>query len=128
MGTRKKVLLVDDDGRMLEELAKRVKQKFRCTVDTTCEGREALRLARAHPYNLVITDGELEGMSGPELIKAIREDKDVRVRSTPIVLFSGSSSMQGRARDAGATDCFLKFFSKDDLGTNIMFDRVAKYL
>lgn len=74
-------------------------------VDCCEEGGAALRLIESgRHYDLIITDNDLPGASGLDLIRHMRTLD--RRRGTPIIMLS-ASPYEAEARHAGA-DVFLK--------------------
>jgi PAS domain S-box-containing protein len=79
------ILLVDDEPILLRA-AKGFLEKyagFRCDMCTS--GPEALDRIRAASYDAVISDFEMPGMNGIDLLKAIREE----LPDLPFILFTG---------------------------------------
>src|SRR5437660_963093 len=66
------------------------------------DGREALAKALSRPYDIVVTETRLPGISGYELCELLRQD--AVTRSTPIVVITGEAypANLDRARQAGA--------------------------
>ena len=83
-GSRGKVLVVDDERDLLEVLETMLAEAG-WQVDTAANGREALVLVDASPYEVVLSDIDMPGMSGLELLREIRgRDLDV-----PVLLITG---------------------------------------
>ena len=80
-----RILVVDDNAGVLR-LLKEVLTRGH-TVFTAPGGEEALEIFRNEPVDLVITDIEMPGMTGEELLGAIREERPL----FPVVAMSGSS-------------------------------------
>ena len=73
MNVRKRILIVDDDERVLwvlHDALVRVEDGYE--VVTARSGREALHEFGKQPFDLVITDLRMPGMDGVELTRAIR--------------------------------------------------------
>jgi CheY-like chemotaxis protein len=83
------VLLVDDERRLLNELAT-VLRRAGFVVVTAREGREAIELMASSSFDVVVSDIGLPGMDGLSLLRAIRA-KDLDV---PVVFLTGSPSLQ----------------------------------
>ena len=81
------VLIADDELPTLEILTV-VAEDLGYQVLEAHDGQEALALARAHQPGLVLTDHMMPGMSGVELMRALRADR--RLASTPIILMSAA--------------------------------------
>jgi two-component system NtrC family sensor kinase len=66
------VLIVDDEEHVREAL-ERVLEKQGYAVFTAADGEEALRILQARAIQLLITDHDMPGMKGVELLKQVRE-------------------------------------------------------
>ncbi len=74
---------------------------------------EALELCRAADFDVVLTDLELPGISGVELIRRLARRSD-----PPVVLAMTAHAnprVLARALQAGASQCFLKPFEVESL-------------
>ena len=65
------LLLVDDHRIFLEGLKNLIQDPF-VVKDTATSGKEALELIKTSEFDLLITDYEMPGISGLELVKAVR--------------------------------------------------------
>ncbi len=75
------VLVVDDDALVLMSTAAMLEDRnHKATM--AYSGGEALKMLRAHPYDLVITDQGMPGMSGTEFIERLR----VEFPAMPVLL------------------------------------------
>lgn len=70
----RRLLIVDDEPAVLD-LLKRYLERFGYAVEITLSGEAALQLFEAAPerYDLVITDLNLPGIGGEELLKRMRQ-------------------------------------------------------
>jgi two-component system nitrate/nitrite response regulator NarL len=66
-----KVLLVDDHRILLEGMKNLIKDPFVVT-DVASSGTEALNLIKSNDFDLLITDYEMPGITGAELVKAAK--------------------------------------------------------
>jgi len=88
------IIIVDDDedDRQLTLTAlKQLKVKNKCITFT--DGHEALeylKTVRDNPF-LIICDLKMHRMDGLMLLKEINKDKQLKERSIPFVIFSGSA-------------------------------------
>lgn len=106
-----KLLIADDDPQMIRALRITLTAKG-YEVVTAPDGREALDAAiREHP-DVVVLDLGMPGLTGVEVIQAIRGWSDL-----PILVVSGRSESWDKveALDAGADDYVTKPFSADEL-------------
>jgi EAL domain-containing protein (putative c-di-GMP-specific phosphodiesterase class I) len=82
--SRGAVLVVDDERVLLDVLESQLTEAG-WQVDTASHGREALRLVDGKRYEVVLTDIDMPGMTGVELLREIRaRDLDV-----PVLLITG---------------------------------------
>jgi len=106
-----KVLIADDDAQMLR--AVRITLAARgYDVVTASDGKEALDAAISSHPDLVVLDLGMPGLTGIEVIEALRGWTQV-----PILVVSGRSESWDKveALDAGADDYVTKPFSADEL-------------
>ncbi len=66
-----KVLVVDDDDLMAEVLAIELEQ-FGCSVETAADGQSGLARLAETPFDMVVTDWQMPGMDGMELVRQAR--------------------------------------------------------
>ena len=108
---RLRVLAVDDEPQILKALATNLSVRG-YDVDVAADGEAAVRLAADHRPDLVILDLGLPGMSGIEVIDALRS-----WTTTPIIVLSARDTDPDKisALDAGADDYVTKPFSIGEL-------------
>ena len=96
------VLIVDDSAPLLLLLRLQLRQIGCLNVEEVASGLEALQRLRSGDFKLVISDLHMPGMSGLELLCAIRADE--RLRSIPFILVTSEieESYRRRAEDANA--------------------------
>lgn len=93
MGQKKQVLVVDDHFEMLEFLRSMLKIAHpEYDVLAVPSAEEGFLELRRTPFDLVITDVRLPGISGFELVKRIRQLRP----ETPIIMITAYSSGQGK--------------------------------
>ena len=105
-----KILVADDEESMRWVLSKALKKKG-FAVDLAADGDEALKLIRAHSYDLAILDIKMPGLSGLELLDRIREIKSDLL----VVIMTAEASMKNavEAMKRGAYDYITKPFDLD---------------
>ncbi|CAA7622697.1 Response regulator consisting of a CheY-like receiver domain and a winged-helix DNA-binding domain (fragment) [Candidatus Terasakiella magnetica] len=118
-----RVLIVDDNrgDAQLEKLAL-AEQGFECTITTADSGEHALELLRgadAGSIDVVLLDGNLNGISGLETLQAMKADE--KLKSIPIVIVSGSSYAKEHARffECGAEAVIEKCNDFDSMTTEL---------
>ena len=111
-----RVLVIDDDGG-IRELIKQMLEGRGYSVTSASNGATGYDLISKNPFDLVITDIQMNGIDGITLITRIRllEDR----RAVPCLVITGNTSKVNyeRAMGAGADMVIGKPF---DLGTFIM--------
>jgi DNA-binding NtrC family response regulator len=100
------VLVVDDDDVIRETLLELLEGNYQCQVASTAE--EALQKLAAQPFDVVLTDVSLPGLSGRELLEKVRE----LYPETPVIIVSGLSDQEQAhsLKGLGAFDYLLKPF------------------
>jgi EAL domain-containing protein (putative c-di-GMP-specific phosphodiesterase class I)/CheY-like chemotaxis protein len=108
----RRILLVDDDAAVLQA-SSLLLGRAGFKVDSAFSGERAMQLLQTGSYSAILSDINMEGMSGLELLRAIRE----RDLDTPVLLITGGPSLS-TAIDAmawGAHRYLLKPVSPDEL-------------
>jgi signal transduction histidine kinase len=107
------VLVAEDDPRLLEAIGKLLSARYRVLL--AGDGISALRLARAHLPDLLVSDVGMPGMDGLELTRRFRELPGNRL--APVVLLTAFSSLSDRLSgfEAGAIDYVAKPFDPAEL-------------
>jgi response regulator RpfG family c-di-GMP phosphodiesterase len=67
-----KILVVDDEG-LIQQLCRRILLKNGFEVETASSGSHALEMNAKGPYDILLTDIKMPGMSGLELIEKVKE-------------------------------------------------------
>ncbi|MDP2173757.1 MAG: response regulator [Candidatus Cloacimonadaceae bacterium] len=109
----KRILVVDDDDLMLEMLMDCLSITGEYETIGSKEALTALELIEREPFNAIITDINLPGLSGLELLKHVTR-KDAKI---PVILITGYSDPE-RMRMAiqlGAFDFLRKPFDMSEL-------------
>ena len=104
---RSRILVVDDEENVVQILVDLLSEGP-YTVDTVSSGEEALSVLRKQPYDLILTDINLPGVNGLEVVSAAKEADP----ETVVVVITGYAST-GTAIDAlrqGAYDYITKPF------------------
>ena len=83
--SKKKILVVDDDGDVLSVLEERLSAKG-YTVIKADNGNEALELAQSKHPDLIVLDILMTGMYGGEVAAALREKSETK--DIPIIFLS----------------------------------------
>jgi two-component system response regulator RegX3 len=105
------ILLADDDPGVLDVVAFMLRREG-FAVDEEKDGTAALEAARARPYDIVILDVMLPGVSGTEVCRELRAESDV-----PILMLTARDAESDRVLglELGADDYVTKPFSSAEL-------------
>lgn len=105
------VLIVDDYKTMLRIIRNLLKQLGFNNVDEASDGGEALTKMRAKSYGLVISDWNMEPMTGLQLLREVRSDENLR--PTPFVMITAESKTENviAAKEAGVSNYIVKPFN-----------------
>jgi two-component system chemotaxis response regulator CheY len=113
MRTGKRILVVDDAKTMTDIVFRILQDAKYSDVDCLHDGVSALATLRQTEYDLVITDWQMEPISGVELTKLIK--MDARLSKVRIILVTGLHGKQDEAWLSGADGYVTKPFEARDL-------------
>jgi CheY-like chemotaxis protein len=105
--TRATILIVDDEERNRDVLSQRLAHHG-CTTTLASSGVTALELVRAYPFDVVLLDVQMPGMSGLDVLRLIRLEKPPGVLPVIVVTALDSSQDVVDALAAGANDFISK--------------------
>lgn len=113
------VLIVDDYKTMLRIVRNLLKQLGFNNVDEATDGAMALEKARGKSYGLIISDWNMEPMTGYELLKEIRAD--AVLKDTPFIMVTAESKTDNviAAKKAGVNNYIVKPFNAATLQTKL---------
>jgi two-component system chemotaxis response regulator CheY len=113
------VLVVDDYSTMIRILRNLLKQLGFDDIDDAPDGSMALAKMRAKRYGLVISDWNMEPMTGYELLKEIRSDP--HLSPTPFIMVTAESKTENviAAKKAGVNNYIVKPFNAQTLKSKI---------
>ncbi|MGH9667501.1 MAG: response regulator, partial [Bryobacteraceae bacterium] len=111
--TPARILLVDDNADMLDYLRRLLSADY--AVDTVSDGEAALAAIKSNAPDLLLTDVMMPRLDGFGLLRAIRNDPEVR--HLPVILLSARAGEEARMEGlkAGADDYLIKPFSSREL-------------
>jgi two-component system, chemotaxis family, chemotaxis protein CheY len=113
------VLVVDDYNTMIRIIRNLLKQLGFEDVDDASDGSAALAKMREKRYGLVISDWNMEPMTGYELLKEVRADPGLN--KTPFIMVTAESKTENviAAKKAGVNNYIVKPFNAQTLKTKI---------
>ena len=109
------VLVVDDYKTMIRIIRNLLKQLGFENVDDAADGTEAFEKMKERRYGLVISDWNMEPMTGYELLKHVRGDSDLC--KTPFIMVTAESKTENviAAKKAGVNNYIVKPFNAQTL-------------
>ena len=112
-------ILVVDDSTTMRQMVSFTLVDAGHQVTEAENGAKALEAARGKHFDLVITDVNMPGMNGIDLVKGLRDLPEFKF--TPILVLTTESAqdVKSRGRQAGATGWIVKPFSPDVLLTTL---------
>lgn len=81
-----RILLIDDD-KDLCQLTQKVLTKFGYAVDAFYDAKSGIKHAREIKPNLILMDVMLPGLSGPEIVTALKAETNFK--NVPVVFLTG---------------------------------------
>ena len=109
------ILVVDDYKTMLRIIRNLLKQLDFNNVDDATDGAQALQKLREKEYGLVISDWNMEPMTGLELVREVRSDK--KLKGLPFIMVTAESKTENvvAAKEAGVSNYIVKPFNAETL-------------
>ena len=113
------ILVVDDYSTMIRIICNLLKQLGYQNIDNANDGATALAKMRAKRYGLVISDWNMEPMSGYDLLKEVRAD--AALATTPFIMITAESKTENviAAKRAGVSNYIVKPFNAQTLQSKI---------
>ena len=112
MPSRDRVLLVDDDLRVLEAIERALAIKGFVVSTADC-GERALEQIALHVYDVIVLDIQMPDIDGIAVCQRLRGDGDL----TPVLMLTARDGVQDRVLGlhVGADDYLVKPFALDEL-------------
>jgi two-component system chemotaxis response regulator CheY len=113
------VLIVDDYKTMLRIVGNLLKQLGFSNIDEATDGATALEKLRQKNYGLVISDWNMEPMTGLQLLKEVRSD--IKLKNVPFIMVTAESKTENvvAAKQAGVNNYIVKPFNAATLKMKI---------
>ena len=111
-----RILLVEDERKVASFVARALRENA-YAVDSAATGEDGLRLALENPYDAILLDVRLPGMSGIELCRKLRQEEI----QSPILMLTARGLVEQRVEglDAGADDYLTKPFALAELQARV---------
>lgn len=113
-----RILTVDDEKLICLVLKRSIEKRLDYTVDFAYTGSEAMEKIIEHDYDVIITDLNMPGIHGLDLLRKIRE----MGMTTPVIIISAFLNMSAldSISQYGVFRCISKPFQIDDVIAAIM--------
>lgn len=113
------VLIVDDYKTMLRIIRNLLKQIEFNNVEEASDGTEALAKLRSGQFGLVISDWNMQPMTGLELLQEVRAD--ARLKQIPFIMITAESKAENvvAAKQAGVSNYIVKPLNAETLKEKI---------
>ena len=113
------ILIVDDYKTMLRIVRNLLNQLGFNNVDEATDGSTALQKLRERSFGLVISDWNMEPMTGLQLLKEVRAD--MKLKGTPFIMVTAESKTENvvAAKEAGVNNYIVKPFNAATLKQKI---------
>ncbi|NUM79427.1 response regulator [bacterium] len=115
---KKKVLLVDDEMRIAQEV-KTLLEDDDYSVQIATNGNEAMQMIREYQPDLIMSEIAIRHINGFELCRTVKEDPNTK--HIPVILITGLTRPNDKIKgiEAGATDFIGKPFDQLELKTRV---------
>jgi two-component system chemotaxis response regulator CheY len=119
IGKSMSVLIVDDYKTMLRIVRNLLKQIDFHNVDEATDGAGALSKLRAGKFGLVISDWNMQPMTGLQLLQEVRAD--AKLKNIPFIMVTAESKVDNviAAKQAGISNYIVKPFYAETLREKI---------
>jgi len=113
------ILVVDDYNTMIRIIRNLLRQIGFENVDDAADGSSALLRLRGKQYGLIISDWNMEPMTGFDLLREVRGDPNLA--ATPFIMITAEANTENviAAKQAGASNYIVKPFNAQTLKTKI---------
>lgn len=119
LDTSTNILIVDDYKTMLRIIRNLLKQINFENVEEASNGRDAFTKLQAGDFGLVISDWNMEPVTGLQLLQQIRAD--IRLKIIPFIMVTAESKTENviAAKQAGVSNYIVKPFNAETLREKI---------
>lgn len=109
-----RILVVDDSTTMRQMVSFTLTDNGH-EVTEAADGIKALAEAKGKKFDLVITDVNMPGMNGIDLVKSLRALDDFKFTPILVLTTESGADVKSRGREVGATGWIVKPFSPEVL-------------
>lgn len=120
----KKILIADDD-KFNTLLAEIIGENLMMDIRIAEDGYQAQQVIEAEDFDLIMTDLQMPGLTGIELLRFIRSHKDIRIAHLPVIAFTANKfdRYDIKLTALGFNEVLQKPFDQEEL-----IERIGYYL
>lgn len=113
MDTNMKILVVDDFSTMRRIIKNLLRDLGFNNTSEADDGLTALPMLKAGGFDLLVTDWNMPGMQGIDLLKAVRADEDETLKNIPVLMVTAEQKKEQivEAAQAGVNGYIVKPFT-----------------
>lgn len=113
------ILIVDDYKTMLKIIRNLLGELGFSNVEEAANGKEALDKLRSQPFSLVISDWNMEPMTGYDLLRSVRADE--KLKKMPFIMVTAEAKADNvvAAKKAGVNNYIIKPFTAATLRSKL---------
>jgi two-component system phosphate regulon response regulator PhoB len=117
VNTEKKKIVVIDDNDDIRDLIQLICEKAGKIVIQGEDGVKGLALIKTQRPDLILLDTTMPGISGLDVLTAIRKDRDSVISAIPVVMLTANSAEADikKAYDIGASSYIVKPFKREKI-------------
>jgi two-component system, chemotaxis family, chemotaxis protein CheY len=114
------VLVVDDYQTMLRILRNLLSQLKFTNIQEATDGSAALQKLRADKFGLIVSDWNMEPMTGLDLLREVRGDPNLK--HIPFIMVTAERKPDNiiAAKEAGVSNYIVKPFNKETLKSKLV--------
>ena len=108
-----KILVVDDFSTMRRIIKNLLRDLGFNNTDEADDGLTALPMLKSGKYDLLVTDWNMPGMQGIDLLKAVRADADESLKNIPVLMVTAEQKKEQivEAAQSGVNGYIVKPFT-----------------
>ncbi|QOC21187.1 chemotaxis response regulator CheY [Wenzhouxiangella sp. AB-CW3] len=126
MDKNMQLLVVDDFSTMRRIIRNQLRELGFSNIKEADDGKSALQVLRSTPIDFVVTDWNMPGVTGLELLKTMRADDDLK--SIPVLMVTAEAKRDQivAAAEAGVNGYVVKPFTAETLKDKLekVFERL----
>jgi two-component system sensor histidine kinase and response regulator WspE len=123
---RRKRVLVVEDSITVREVERQILRNHGYDVSVAVDGQEGWNLARAEPFDLIVSDVDMPRMNGLELVRAVRATASLQ--DVPVIIVSYKDREEDRlgGLEVGANHYLTKSSFHDNTFLQVVVDLIGE--